>query len=216
MKKIFVSIFLLVLALCMVGCEKIVEYVVLSSIVKDENLSEAYIIYEDSNVRYEIGFNDLKEQDFYNNIMNSMAEQADVLPEVIPSWTIKFQSDNNDLIIENLCDELYAKYNENSYQIKCLSKDIVSLHDYLLGKEERMYKLEIQNNCAYELVGINDEYKAGEEVEVKTIYAADIVTYVFLNGENIGYLNGANTLKFKMPEKDSVLCITYSNSIQLS
>ncbi len=59
--------------------------------------------------------------------------------------------------------------------------------------------------------GIKDEYEAGEEVEVKMIYSDDIVTYVHLNGENIGWLNGTNSVKFNMPAKDSELVITYSN-----
>jgi len=78
--------------------------------------------------------------------------------------------------------------------------------------EESLYKLTIQNDSSNELIGIKNEYKAGEEVEVKMEYDMAVETYVFLNGELLGTLNGSNSLKFNMPEKDSTLVLTYTNA----
>ncbi len=78
--------------------------------------------------------------------------------------------------------------------------------------EESLYKLTIQNDSSNELIGIKNEYKAGEEVEVKMEYDMAVETYVFLNGELLGTLNGSNSLKFNMPEKNSTLVVTYTNA----
>ena len=78
--------------------------------------------------------------------------------------------------------------------------------------EESLYKLTIQNDGSNEVIGIKEEYKAGEEVEVKMEYDMAVETYVFLNGELLGTLNGSNSLKFNMPEKDSTLVLTYTNA----
>ena len=79
--------------------------------------------------------------------------------------------------------------------------------------EESLYKLTIQNQTAYELIGIKNEYKADEEVEVKMIYEDDVCTFAFLDGELLGELTGINSIKFNMPTKDSVLTISYSDEI---
>ena len=72
------------------------------------------------------------------------------------------------------------------------------------------YKLTIQNQTEYELIGIKNEYKAYEEVEVKMIYVDDVCTFAFLDGELLGVLTGFDSIKFNMPAKDSVLTISYS------
>ena len=72
------------------------------------------------------------------------------------------------------------------------------------------YKLTIQNQTEYELIGIKNEYKADEEVEVKMIYEDDVCTFAFLDGELLGELTGIDSIKFNMPAKDSVLTISYS------
>lgn len=76
--------------------------------------------------------------------------------------------------------------------------------------DEKTYNLTIQNETDYVLEGNKDNYKAGEEVEIKMTYEDYVVTYVHLNGKNIGWLNGTNSLKFNMPNEDSVLTINYS------
>ena len=78
-----------------------------------------------------------------------------------------------------------------------------------IGNSET-YELTIQNQTEYELIGIKNEYKAGEEVEVKMIYEDDVCTFAFLDGELLGELTGINSIKFNMPAKDSVLTISYS------
>ena len=78
-----------------------------------------------------------------------------------------------------------------------------------IGNSET-YELTIQNQTEYELIGIKNEYKADEEVEVKMIYEDAVCTFAFLDGELLGELTGINSIKFNMPAKDSVLTISYS------
>lgn len=86
------------------------------------------------------------------------------------------------------------------------------IEKYMNTNDEENYKLTIQNDSKNNLIGIKEEYKVKEEVEIKMEYEMEILTYVFLNGELLGTLNGSNSLKFTMPKKDSTLVITYSNS----
>ena len=81
-----------------------------------------------------------------------------------------------------------------------------------IGNSET-YELTIQNQTEYELIGIKNEYKADEEVEIKMIYEDDVCTFAFLDGELLGELTGINSIKFNMPAKDSVLTISYSEEI---
>lgn len=83
---------------------------------------------------------------------------------------------------------------------------------YSNTNKSETYKLTIQNDSSNELIDIKEEYKAGEEVEVKMEYDMAVETYVFLNGELLGTLNGSNSLKFNMPDKDSSLVLTYTNA----
>mgnify|MGYP003292172109 CR=1 FL=1 len=78
--------------------------------------------------------------------------------------------------------------------------------------EEKTYNLNIQNETDYELINIKDNYKEDEEVIVKLQYEDNVETFVYLNDEYIGYLNGRNHIKFKMPKKDSTLKISYEYS----
>ena len=110
-------------------------------------------------------------------------------------------------IVGNLLDGIYQfSINEELFN---------KVFDYFTNNtkfEESLYKLTIQNDSSNELIGIKEEYKAGEEVEVKMEYDMKVETYVFLNGELLGTLNGSNSLKFNMPEKDSTLVVTYTNA----
>ena len=68
MKKILASIFLLVIGLCLSGCEIFIEYVSLSTITRDEEFTSAYV----SSVEWDepvilVDFDSLKEKDFYQN-----------------------------------------------------------------------------------------------------------------------------------------------------
>jgi len=84
---------------------------------------------------------------------------------------------------------------------------------YMNSNGEGIYELTIQNQTEYVLIGIKNEYKADEEVEVKMIYEDDVCTFAFLDGELLGVLTGIDSLKFNMPAKDSVLTISYSEEI---
>ena len=102
MKKILVSVFLLVFGLCLAGCETIVEYTSLSSITKDEDFTSAYLSSVNGDAQVlPVDFEDLKEKNFYKNIMNSSAKPTDVLPEVVPMWSLVIKSDSNQLVIDN-------------------------------------------------------------------------------------------------------------------
>ena len=75
--------------------------------------------------------------------------------------------------------------------------------------EEKTYNLNIQNDTDYELINLKDNYKEDEEVVVKLEYEDNVETFVYLNDEYIGYLNGRNHIKFKMPKENSTLKISY-------
>lgn len=130
MKRILISMFIVILALCTISCQKIIEYASLSLIIKENNFSDAYVIFTESDTRLPIDYNDLKEQDFYKNIMNSMAEPTDVLPEMMPFWSLIICSDDSKLQIDDL-GSLFAKYEDKWYKIKCSNEDRIALKDYL-------------------------------------------------------------------------------------
>lgn len=136
MKKCLISMCLLILGLCLGGCRKIVEYAPLSLITNNENFTSAYVSSVNGTSQViDIDFNDLKVKAFYNNIMNYSAKPVDVLPEVIPTYSLIISSNNNSLQIDDLGD-LYAKYQEKWYLILCYKEDKISLYNYLLGIEE--------------------------------------------------------------------------------
>lgn len=108
-------------------------------------------------------------------------------------------------------DNVSGKNEKRMYYVLCNTSISDLAEKYMNQKNEVTYKLTIQNDSSNELIGIKNEYKAGEEVEVKMEYDMDVESYVFLNGELLGTLNGSNSLKFNMPEKDSTLVVTYIN-----
>ncbi len=130
MKKILASIFLIVLFLGMVSCVTIFEYTSLSVLTKDENFTNAYLEVEMLDDKLLVDYNDLKEQNFYKNMMNSTVEVTDVLPEMIPTWSLMINSDNSTLRIDYL-GSLYANYQDKWYKIKCDTTDLVTLNNYL-------------------------------------------------------------------------------------
>lgn len=138
MKKILASIFIIACGLCFVGCEVFIEYASLSSITKDEEFTSAYVssVNGDEQVIV-VDFNDLKEQNFFKNIMNSSAKPTDVLPEVIPRYNLIISSNNNSFQIADMND-LYANYKEKWYLIKSTKEDKLLLLNYLLGTNEIM------------------------------------------------------------------------------
>ena len=213
MKKKLFSMFLLVFCLCLAGCQTIVEYASLSSITKDEDFTSAYLSSVNGDAQVlPVDFDDLKEKEFYKNIMNSSAKPTDVLPEVIPSYSLIICSDKNSLQVDDL-GNLYATYKEKWYLIQCSKDDFNALKDYLFPNNEETYKLTIKNETDYELIGIKSEYRDGEEVEVKMFYEDCVLTMIFLDGEFLGELNGHNSIKFNMPAKDSTLMISYSDEL---
>ena len=138
MKKILVSVFLLVFGLCLAGCETIVEYASLSSITKDEEFTSAYISSVNGDAQVlPVDFDVLKEKEFYKNIMNSSAKPTDVLPEVVPMWSLVIKSDSNQLVIDNL-GNLYAEFNDNLYHILCSENDYVALDEFLFPTDSNL------------------------------------------------------------------------------
>ena len=136
MKKVLVTTFLLIFSLCLLSCEKIIEYVSLSVITKDEEFTNAYVSSVNGDAQVlPVNFNDLKEKEFYKNIMNSSAKPTDVLPEVIPAYSLIISSDKKNLRIDDL-GALFALYNDKWYLIKCSNEDSKALEDYLLGRGE--------------------------------------------------------------------------------
>ena len=138
MKKILVSMFLLVFGLCLAGCETIVEYTSLSLITKDEEFTSAYLSSVNGDAQVlPVDFEDLKEKNFYKNIMNSSAKPTDVLPEVVPMWSLVIKSDSNQLVIDNF-GNLYAEFNDNWYHILCSENDYVALNEFLFPTDSNL------------------------------------------------------------------------------
>ena len=79
----------------------------------------------------------LKEKEFYKNIMNSSAKPTDVLPEVVPMWSLVIKSDSNQLVIDNL-GNLYAEFNDNRYHILCSENDYVALDEFLFPTDSNL------------------------------------------------------------------------------
>ena len=138
MKKILFSMFLLVFCLCLAGCQTIVEYASLSSITKHEEFTSAYIssVNGDAQVLH-VDFDNLKEKQFYKNIMNSSAKPTDVLPEAVPMWSLVIKSDSNQLVIDKL-GNLYAEFNDNWYHILCSENDYVALDEFLFPTDSNL------------------------------------------------------------------------------
>lgn len=152
MKKILVSVFLLVFGLCLAGCETIVEYASLSSITKDEEFTSAYLSSVNGDAQVlPVDFDDLKEKEFYKNIMNSSAKPTDVLPEVVPMWSLVIKSDSNQLVIDNL-GNLYAEFNDNWYHILCSENDYVALDEFLFPTDSNLTIADIIDTLEFDEV----------------------------------------------------------------
>ena len=154
MKKILVSVFLLVFGLCLAGCETIVEYASLSSITKDEEFTSAYLSSVNGDAQVlPVDFDDLKEKEFYKNIMNSSAKPTDVLPEVVPMWSLVIKSDSNQLVIDNL-GNLYAEFNDNWYHILCSENDYVALDEFLFPTDSNLTIADIIDTLGFDEVNL--------------------------------------------------------------
>lgn len=192
-KKIITSLFMSVVVLCMISCQtqSIKEYAPLSLIVKDENFNEAYAVVSDDVVLI-IDYNKLKEERFYINIMNSMAKPTDVLPEVVPDWTMMIKSEDSTLKIDNM-GALYAEYNNKYYQIMCSFEDKNALSSYILYDKApvtdileitRIYTGKIKVHNAIDLSGNSynmqiKNLKTGEDKSA--INKEEILTLLFKN-----------------------------------
>lgn len=130
MKKILISAVIVVMMLCISSCQKNIEYDSLLLIIKDATFDNAYEELICLDHTYSVKYNDLKEQDFYKNIMNSKVESVEVLPEMLPLWSLIIYSDDSKLQIDCL-GSLYAKYEEKWYKIKCSNEDIMAFSSYL-------------------------------------------------------------------------------------
>lgn len=135
MKKVLVSIFLFLICVSLAGCETIIEYVSLSSITKDEEFTSAYISSVNGDDQdLPVNFNDLKEKEFYKDIMNSNVKLTGLLPEVVPTWSLVIKSENNELVLNNL-GNLYAEFNDNYYQVLCSIDDYVALDKFIISTD---------------------------------------------------------------------------------
>ena len=154
MKKILVSVFLLVFGLCLAGCETIVEYTSLSSITKDEEFTSAYLSSVNGDAQVlPVDFENLKEKNFYKNIMNSSAKPTDVLPEVVPMWSLVIKSDSNQLVIDNF-GNLYAEFNNNWYHILCSENDYVALDEFLFPTDSNLTIADLIDTLEFDEVSL--------------------------------------------------------------
>ncbi len=212
MKKI-VCIFVLVLSLFLGGCDQIevhIKFDDLSSINKIE-ITEYDV--SDGNIINYITLNDME-------VINSISDNFTSL-EIKKNFDTNVPTDTNIVIKYNFIffsvdDKVkiigitannWIEYQDHFYSIE---QGVIDFN-YINNLFEKRFILTIHKDNDYILQGIKENYKAGEEVEVKMIYEDEIITYVFLNSELLGTLNGDNSVKFNMPEKDSILVLTHTN-----
>lgn len=176
MKKKLVSMFLLMFSLCLIGCGK---NVTLSSITKNEEFTTAYIASNNGDALViSKNFDDLKEKDFYKDIMASIAKPTDVLPDEIPTCSLIIESDDNILHIDCMSD-LYAQYNEKWYLVKCSKEDLKALEAYLASNEEVPTNHFLRNQSGCEWL---TEIKVDDIVEIKIISESiDVAPGTFKN-----------------------------------
>lgn len=212
MKKI-VFIFVLVLSLFLGGCDQIgvhIKFDDLSSINKIE-ITEYDV--SDGNIINYITLNDME-------VINSISDNFTSLEikkifdtnvptdiNIVIKYNFTFFSVDDKVKIIGITANNWIEYQDHFYSIE---QGVIDFN-YIDNLFEKRYALTIHKDNDYILQGIKENYKAGEEVEVKMIYEEEIITYVFLNSELLGTLNDANSVKFNMPEKDSTLVLTHTN-----
>ena len=218
MKKIFVSMFLLIFGLCLVGCSvppEPLDPTTMGDLFTDYGFESLYLDQDNVN---KMSIGTLQQEEFYQELSSLKVElRKGVVDELDLYHTVYFWSvvskEKNYINFFGQDDKImYATvyFNDKVFEVETNVEVFVELINYVSIKDKN-YKLTIQNDSSNELIGIKNEYKAGEEVEVKMEYDMAVETYVFLNGELLGTLNGSNSLKFNMPEKDSTIVLTYTN-----
>ena len=219
MKKIFVSMFLLIFGLCLVGCSvppEPLDPTTMGDLFTNYGFESVYLDQDNVN---KMSIGTLQQEEFYQELSSLKVElRKGVVDELDLYHTVYFWSyvskEKNYINFFGQDDKImYATvyFNDKVFEVETNVEVFVELINYVSIKDKN-YKLTIQNDSSNELIGIKEEYKAGEEVEVKMEYDMAVETYVFLNGELLGTLNGSNSLKFNMPEKDSTLVVTYTNA----
>ena len=217
MKKILVSMFLLVFGLCLVGCSvppEPLDPTTLGDLFTDYGFESVYLDQDNVN---KISVGTLQQEEFYQELSSLKVElRKGVVDELDLYHTVYFWSvvskEKNYINFFGQGDKImYATvyFNDKVFEVETNVEVFVELINYVSIKDKN-YKLTIQNQTEYELIGIKNEYKADEEVEIKMIYEDDVCTFAFLDGELLGELTGINSIKFNMPAKDSVLTISYS------
>ena len=205
MKKILVSMFLLVFGLCLVGCSvppEPLDPTTLGDLFTDYGFESLYLDQDNVN---KMSVGTLQQEEFYQELSSLKVElRKSVVDELDLYHTVYFWSvlskEKNYINFFGQDDKImYATvyFNDKVFEVETNVEVFVELINYVSIKDKN-YKLTIQNDSSNELIGIKNEYKAGEEVEVKMEYDMAVETYVFLNGELLGTLNGSNSLKFNM------------------
>ena len=210
MKKIYILTCMVLLLFCLVGCN---EYT-LNKLIKGGEINYVSVASLSALRTADIKIEELKEQPFYNNIMNSKLESIKTLPKTSLRWMMLLHNDTEVIEITYM-DKLYAKYDESYYIIRCLEKDIKAMNDYIF-RDYNKYKLIVEYLAPFMVEKLKDEYEAGEVVEVKMAsmeyYPIKEVLYTrlyaFLNGKLIGKIDTSNTIKFIMPANNSVLTLS--------
>lgn len=208
MKKFYTLTFMLLFLFGLVGCT---QYT-LNKLIKGREITNALHSCSSLDCESKIDFEELKKQQFYNNIMNAKLKKINVLPDKLPKWTLFLYNDTDEIEIKYM-DVLYAKYDESYYTIKCLDADIEALDNYVTAHNYK-YKLIVENEMPRIVEDLKDEYEAGEEVEIKYNRFSNLLftgLYAFLNGKLIGKVDESNTVKFIMPASDSVLTLSITD-----
>lgn len=211
-------------------------------IIRNENGKIVYSVIALGTDSYELKYNDLhhnKSIDVKNQnlVFNYLREILDNRESVYShtncsmDYSIEVLYEVYGDVIENSVDTKSFSTYEFKFHTSCCSMTILKndelvgtvtltneevdvLLGYMLSKEDNIYSLTVKNLVDYELFNIKSEYKEGGQIEVKMEYIDDVVCFVYLNGQNVGYLNGHNSLYINMPDKDSELIISYESKIE--
>lgn len=220
MKRILFSMFLLIFGLCLTGCSvppEPLDPTTMGDLFTNYGFESVYLDQDRDN---KISINTIQQEEFYQKLSSlKVTLRKGIVDELDFYHTVYFWSYiSQGYSYINFCgqfDEIkYATvyFNDKVFEIETNVEVFVELVNYL-SIREKTYKLTIQNETDYELIGIKNEYKAGEEVEIKMFYEDSVLTMVFLDGELLGELNGHNSIKFNMPAKDSTLMINHSDEL---
>lgn len=127
--KILIFVTILFLMIFISGCKTNKETIL--NLINHETILETKIISMDGKTANVIlDSNNLQNQTFFKNIMNTKLEKTDILPKIIPYWIIEIKTLNHMITIENY-GTLYIKDQQEYYHISISDNDLSLINLYV-------------------------------------------------------------------------------------